>query len=567
MPISELPSPSGRPLKGQRDIGDLLSPFFRVKFTNVEKENVKKQKPSAGDVKAKKSEEINEKIADILVKNGDFEQGAQVSGRPLGEDDNKTLEINSKLFPKIASNLKIESKAGSPLKFTLSLTPPYDDGIRLLNSRLLNFGTLVTVQWGYTSSSSGEDILSDVFVFRNHMPRVQFGQDISITLEGFDLTASVGARNVHHKKWNFHEYKSDFLIVKEIVNGTSTKLDVTDVPKDSNFRTGKNRKPPEIPDKNRKPPEIPDIILDALAPTPVFGPLVPTPGIQQTTNDWAFIRRILNDHGLSCTAQGNKFRIFSLFDASTTRGASYRFLWRQKPKGKRDIPVYNIRGNLQPYLFLPAAGSGILGYTFDKDADPAKGGSKVVHKSPTNKETPSLAPGMSGVANTTANAGIIEDPKDNIIYKVDPDPTNLVGVIPHPKQEKNTNGTTLVGIPDRAHNSNEKIDKLAHDCQAFSHPKVGLNAPGVVDMWPGISVLLKGTSDLFDGPYYVLNATHTIGNSGYDMEIVLLRHTVKGYGDNKPIAPPRYVEAVEKNDESDNPVAESSESPKTQIRP
>lgn len=519
---------SGRALSGQRDIGDLFSPFFRVKFTNVSKAEVKKAE----------TDTLNQTIADQLIGDTAFEQGAIKSGldksNPLAQDLG-TLELDSRLLPKTAASLKIEAKAGAPLKFTLALTPPYDDGIRILNSGLLNFGTLVTVQWGYTSWGSEGTVISDVFVFRNNFPQAQFGQDISIIVSGHDLTASVGSRNSRTKTWSFTEYKTDLAIVEKIVDRTNVKLDIDrESLKDSNFLTGANRPEPEV---GKKPPAA---------------------GIQQNVNDWAFIRRLCNDHGLSFTSQGDKFRIFSLFSAAKT-SYSYRFLWRKPLVTKRDIPVYSIRGNLLPFLFLPAEGSGLIQYNFDPDADPEQdgGGSTVDEKSPATKEGQSMSGGgESGDANAVPafDGGVLGGGGDGELTSFDSESSSF---ITRPKYTEDEDGPPTLSVPAGTHNAEEKLNKIVNDCQAFSHPMVGINAPGVVDMWPGVIVMLEGASDLFDSPYYVLGATHTIGNSGYDMELKLMRHTVKGHGAPKPTAALVHVTNEGDQDEADKAVDES----------
>jgi len=85
---------------------------------------------------------------------------------------------------------------------------------------------------------------------------------------------------------------------------------------------------------------------------------------------------------------------------------------------------------------------------------------------------------------------------------------------------------------------------------------VGVAAPGVVDLWPGITVMLEGTSDLFDGPYFVRDATHTISSSGYDMDLTLLRHTIKGGLGEKPVANPVTPTSEGDKDEVESAVEE-----------
>ena len=78
-------------------------------------------------------------------------------------------------------------------------------------------------------------------------------------------------------------------------------------------------------------------------------------------------------------------------------------------------------------------------------------------------------------------------------------------------------------------------------------------------MWPGITVLLQGTSNLFDGPYLVLQSKHTITNNGYDMQLELMRHTVRGANDptgEKPESRVVTVTAQGGEDETESAIQE-----------
>ena len=519
---------TGRTQRGQRDIGDLFAPFFRVAFSNIKKtdatSNIKKT-----DATAKNGEQTHaaQGVVNRLVASATFETTGKSLGVP--EENSETLEIDSRLLPKTAAALKIESKSNAALKFTLTLTPPYEDGIRILNSRLITFGTLVKVQWGYTGWGSGADILSDIFVFRNNEPRAEFGDDISITVSGHDLTASIGSRSSSTRKWLFSDYPNDCAIVRKLVARSKVELDVSDVPATSNFLTGKNRKKSET------------------------GGGVPAAAIEQTIDDWAFIRRLCHDHGLSFTSQGTVFRIFSLFDASTATKYSYRLLWRRRPKDGRDIPLMNVRGNILPWTFLPAEGRGLAQFTFNSD-NPSK--STIKTESPVTKKTPSLgAGGAAGDAN-----GI---PSDLRSMGGDGDGEEYVDkeagtYITRPKPDKDENRPPLMSTPETAHNAEEKLENEVNKVQAFSHPMVGVTAPGVVDLWPGVTVMLEGTSEIFDGPYFVRDATHTINTSGYEMELVLLRHTIKGARGDIPQQNPVTPTDVGDKDESKNAIEEDN---------
>ncbi len=519
--ISPLPddsaSPTGRAQHGQRDVGDLFSPFFRVSFKNISK--------AEADANTNETDGADQLIADRFASSDEFRTDGTALLPP--EENAETFNLDSRLLPKTAASLKIESKSSAALRFTLTLTPPYEDGIRILNSRLINFGTLVKVQWGYAGWGAGANILSDIFVFRNNFPQAEFGEDIKIVISGDDLTASVGTRNAATRKWLFSEYPNDCAIVRQIVARTKVKLDTSAVPAESSFLTGANR------------------------PKPETGGATPDAAIEQTVNDWSFIRRLCHDHSLSFTSQGVDFKIFSLFDASTAQNYSYRLLYRRKPETKRDIPVSNIRANLMPWTFLPAEGRGLVQFTFN-DNNPSA--SQIKKESPASGTKPGLAPGgatgdAAGKPNNVVSLG-----GDGDGEQVNDEQVGSFTVRPRPNKFEDK--PPLLSVPSGAHNAEEKLENEINKIRAFSHPMVGVAAPGVVDLWPGITVMLEGTSDLFDGPYFVRDATHTISSSGYDMDLTLLRHTIKGGLGEKPVANPVTPTSEGDKDEVESAVEE-----------
>lgn len=475
---------SGSLVPGQRPVGDFFGPFFVVRFLPLTNE------PGI--------------IEEALGEGGTQQRSLIPSSNPSDTGLATTLELDSRLLPKTAADLKIESNAGSPFKFTLTLTIPYDDGIRILNNRLITFGTLVRVQWGYASWGTN-NIESEVHIFRNNYPEADLADDAArIVLSGHDISADVAMRGQRRKQWLFSQYPNDKSIIEELVARTGMTLDVSRVPPDSAFLTGSNRP----------------------APAPGEGQ-----GVSQVVNDWAFIKRLCRDHSLSCSARGNKFHIYSLYDFSANPdGAKYRLLYRVKPTSKFDVPLMSLKGNLNPWVFLPPEGRGLVKFKADPDTGEASAeilDGTTVSGTPLGDTAPSgtVGPSASGIPSTLAT-----DKADKGEAVVTED-----GIaIPRPLPAPDDIGA-LVSTPAEAHNAEERIDAIAREAIAFAHPKVGVTAPGVVDMWPGILVRLEGGSRLFDGPYTVLRATHTLGSNGYDMELELMRHTVVTEDGEKPL--------------------------------
>ena len=50
------------------------------------------------------------------------------------------------------ANLQVTLLSAAALQATLTLTPPYEDAIRIIDSQAIKFGSLMEVQWGYLST-------------------------------------------------------------------------------------------------------------------------------------------------------------------------------------------------------------------------------------------------------------------------------------------------------------------------------------------------------------------------------------------------------------------------------
>jgi len=459
---------SGRRPVEPRPVGDLFSPFFRVAFRSVTKET--------GVIQEFQDSEVFETT----------NLGGTASTDT--SDDLERLTLDSQLLAKCAASLTIESKASAPFKFTLEMTPPHEEGIRILEHQLVTFGTLVKVQWGYTSAGGANNILSDVHVFRNQFPKAEFGENIAITLSGYDIVADVAMRNSSKRPWDRTTYPSDSDIVEALVKSVGYTMDTEDVPVTSKFLLGD--------------PESPDVI-------------------EQITTDWTFIKKLCRDHALSFRTHGTVFKVFSMFDFKGKKIA-YNLLWRAKPVTDIDIPVYTVSGNLTPYLFLPPAGRGFLSLKFNSDTG----------ESEATKIDPAAA-SQTNLGDTQATTDGDQAAIDRALSMDDGDADGEVildeetgaSLIPRPRPDVVDIGD-MGSQPKDAPNSDAKFEAVVKEAKALANPKIGVTCPGIPDLFPGVLTQVIGASRLFDGPYMVLGVKHSITTGGYDMDLELFRHTV-----------------------------------------
>lgn len=473
LPSSEPGSSTSRPMS-PRDVGDLFAPFFRVAFTSAFTEE--------GELQA-----INqaEDFSTIPV---------SASTRVETTDTTSTLEIDSFLLKNTASNLIVESNAGSPFMFTLTLTPPYEDALRILNNPLVGWGALVKVQFGYVSNISGNNILSDVHLFRmNTQPKAEFGQDITITLSGMDLVASTGLRNISKEIYDRSEFPTDCSIVRDIATRRGISLSIDDsVGPDSSFLVRKSLEPPSV---------------------------------EAHKSDWEFIRLLCREHNLQVLPRGSTIHIFDL-DRKGPEKPTYRFLWRTNPQTKRDIPVESISGNLFPMRMRPGAARGLL--SLKTDMDTGKTMAKEIDGASRTDVTNAgaAAPSSESTTGNTSKSMASKEPESGIAI-IDSETGKTV--FPNPKPRPQKDRGDVASQPATANNADEKFAAKVSDAVFWSHPQVVVTSPGVVDVRPGLLVELSGTGRLYDGTYLVLKTKYDIGLAGFSMDTTLVRQS-----DNAP---------------------------------
>jgi len=402
-------------------------------------------------------------------------------------------------LPNVAASLTAESKSGSPYRFVLTLTPEYEDALIILNSRLFTYSTVAEVRWGYTSAD-GNQVLTDRHLFVNIYPKVNFGSDITIVIEGYDLFSSYARRNSRRQEWDAGQ--TIYGIIKTLVERNEPfKLEpdnLTDALLDDSLE------------------HLTDFLFE---------------GILQTLPDLSFVYTLLRRVNLTAVVIGTTIKIFNPIYASIADSAvAYTFRWRQQLTGDHDIPVYSSTGNILPAYFAPATSRGLLAVSYD-----AEGGSFRAH---------GVTP--KDVAHREPTEGKSGDPLAGSVKKstvVGSRSTNTTAVtISGGKQAKpnpvSTSGETGVVLPVVSQDNPNEAPKIANtvvqEGGMLSAPRVKLKCPGVPDMFPSRIVKLQGFTDIFDGLYTVLNVKHTVSSGGYDMDVEVIRYSAVSATQSSP---------------------------------
>jgi len=477
---------SGSKPTSPRDVGDFFSPFFRVAFRSLGKE--------LGVIQ----EFANQETFQTTNLAGTVQ--TDETGNAVSQGNDNALTFLSSQLPNYAASLNIEAMIGAALKFSLTLTPPYEDAVKILENRLVGYATLVKVQWGYTSNTTANNILSDIFVFQNQFPQVEFGQDITITLSGFDLVSGAGMRNTSKVIYSRTAFPTDFSLLVAILSKTKLQVDISKVPPDSTL----------------------------------FVPQLFPPTIEQSTTDWQFIRRLLADNNLAGHAQGAVFKVYSPNKLGNEEIA-YRFLWRLQPETKRDIPMMSFNGNPLPQLFMPPEARSLRALTSDPDSGSTSG----------EDMTAAGLADQQNVGETTDNSE--EDPTNNATSlasdeaddgETDDDEEIGAPVTTRPEPRPNVDVGTVHSRPSQLSMGDERAKGVARGAAFFANATASLTAPGMPDLLPPMLVRVDGVSSLFSGPYLVKSVKHTLDTSGYEMEVDLLRHAAQDAPGTKPVGKP-----------------------------
>jgi len=207
------------------------------------------------------------------------------------------------------SQVTVEHRFGDNVKLAMVLTPPFEDGLDLLQSELVRHGVgRLEVEFGYstgTSSGGGATAFSQLtFSGMLQKPDVAMGSDITITLNalgvGYQMNVVGGTEEKSFPKNTTWAEAVEITLKKYVLEGNGgpgLKIDrlYADIPsKDKDRITGDAffREPAATAEHTK---------VDAPAPVGVI-----TKGPR---NDWWFVRETIEQFGFDLIMHGNEIRI------------------------------------------------------------------------------------------------------------------------------------------------------------------------------------------------------------------------------------------------------------------
>lgn len=478
------------PFEGTDRVGDFFAPFFTVRFLTTTTQQGTEVDAETG---AETTKEIQES-ATVTVSAGDTEI-------VFAEDD------RTKTFRSYATKLTLTNKGGGATMVELVLEPPFEDALFITENRLLQFNSLMVIEWGWSSDSRQNAIISDKHVFVILQPKLDMkGTEISITITGIDLFSYSSTKRETRTVFNRTKpsedgttYTSDYMILDSIAKKNNMRLNTSLAPIVSVTTTPGpfgaplvKVTPTDLPIHQKKPKDKDDAT-----------------SIEQYEKDYQFFSRICEMNRCDFFVIGDTIFIVDQ-NIARVQKIAYRLVFWNQPQEANDIPVLSFSTQSIPALFFPAESKEVTHKTVDEDSQTTNS-RKIDPQTASNFEA--MGPrGAGGKAEA-----------DGRTIRISED----ISVIPNPAFKTNETGK-MVSTPGGKANDQEHVERLARDANSLCNTNAEATIPGVPNIVPMQVVRVEGVGKVFSGAYIVTQVVHRLTTDGYECDLSLIRESSTG---------------------------------------
>lgn len=435
-----------------------------------------------------------------------FPHGASANGRTVElwtEPQESTLtDLKALAF---VSQLTVDYTFGETVKLAMVLTPPYEDGLALLQSELIRFGVgRLEVEFGYTTGTKtgGGAITGSQLPFSGFLqkPDVSIGKDITITLNalgvGYQLNVVGGTESRTWPNGTTWAEAVEATLKKYVQeDGSANSLDI------SNLYSDISDEQKDSDDFFSAPVvDVKHVKIDAPAPIGVI-----TKGPR---NDWWFVRETIENFGFDMVMVGNEIRIISktsYFESQYGGDVSTRkhFVLRGNVDPTRNMfPVLSFSSSQEGPWLVPGIGKLVM-----HDWPVAKG-KKEPDINETHAGTEASGAGAEGKVGQVVDTGeIVDSVASGEVIQA---------------------GANVPGDPNSSEDR-RKAAGLWKDLQMSNGITGEFTTIGVPGLKPGEAVQVSGfekfgSTDpdkaLFNGVYGIQSVRHQIGIGGWTTSFV-----------------------------------------------
>lgn len=479
------------------DAGNFFAPFFTFAIYRPSKttgfvEDLRKPSGGAG---AGDTETVvsNNTVTESLQKRETGLANIKVTS-VSGQVTSFTPDSEISELKNFFSHLSIEMISSNVAKATVVLTAPYSEAIKIIDNRLIEFSSIMEIQWGYLNGAGGEPLLSDKGFFTIVQPSVAFGKEIVIRITGYDIFSKSAQSLTERKVWDRSKYPCDLSIIKAIVKDKAKghRINAEGVKQDSTLR-------------KRKPIAF-----------------------EQTVDDWSQFRRILRSNNISFYTKEKT--IFLQDDEYVdTKEPMFRLLWYKQIEDNRDIPMIDFESNAIPSLFAKQGSRGIKTLRHDTATDnvnvrsdvPENSGAFVGEKRSVAQENGFLKDVVSTAAGDFAPFSNPTAPKHDQGPVTAPKPLSA-------EEAASFVGGRIITQASNMVNADESARQEIRGVRYDANTQATATIPGHPALYPLVIVAVDGVGQLFGGNYRVIKVVHDLGRGGYTTKLELIRGASTG---------------------------------------
>jgi len=380
--------------------------------------------------------------------------------------ESKHKELLDRIY-KYLSSVTVDLGLGYQSKISVVINPPYEDGIKIIDSEMLDRGNVLYVQWGYSKESQRTDWYSGIIL---EQPDVSIDPNFSITINA--------------KGWGYMAQRR--LDIKTALKGTPQqiirkiavekwKLDLDDEFASNEYRSGGTKGTWKVePSK--------------------YG------------SDFNIVKEILAKSGNYFYVNGNKLTVISVKGYSSFR-PKYTFrMFGELDVSKNIYPINSFSFN-SGAMFLPRG----VAKTITIGVDPKK--KQIVKASRTSEPLPG-----SKVTDTTAGAkapkGEANDPSAPKRIPVDLGRYGLSDVAL--TGDTSFGDKLIVGLEEGKNVDDET--KGYYDLKV-PYAEIEFDTVGIPGMGPRDLITVDGIGKRLSGQYMVFGAIHEVNEGGYNLHI------------------------------------------------
>ena len=379
------------------------------------------------------------------------------------------------------ANLQVTMLSAAALSATLTLTPPYEDALRIIDSQVIKFGSLMEVQWGYLSTDgSATPAISDKGLFRITQPSIKFGREVSITIGGFDILSGALSTQDVRCCWPRSAYPCDLAILRALIKkrgpGNTQLVDNPGVTSTSTLRKNK------------------------------------TEDVVQADDDWTFFRRLCRQNDVTFIQSGNTVTLSDEHRIDIAK-PKYRLTWFMQPEGKLDIPMISFETNPIMGYF---AGPGSRGQkTYCRNA--TTGDIEILSRDPSNTGVVQIGEKASDATNAGHNTTRIKT-------------ASAGDIAAFAELNEECASGKIYTQPCNRPNQTEETERANREVRRYHNTRATATVPGVPGLIPQQICEVINVGDVFSGCYRVMKTIHTIG-AGYTVKVDLIRASSTGVKD------------------------------------